>query len=124
MLDRIEGDEGSLEAFVQSPYGFVPKEDGISYTEWAPGVVSASLVGDFNDWDRESHPMVKDQWGKWHLFIPGRKTIPHGSKVKISMCKSNGERIERIPAWIHYCKQDPTTHLYEGKRYEQLRGRD
>ena len=31
---------------------------GVYFAVWAPHAVSVSLVGDFNNWDPESHPMT------------------------------------------------------------------
>lgn len=62
--------------------------------------------------------MKRDSFGVWETFIPntpeGLPAIAHGSKVKISMISSTGERIERIPAWIKRAEYDPASNLYEG----------
>lgn len=62
--------------------------------------------------------MKRDPFGVWEIVVPntpeGTAAIPHGSKVKISMIASTGERIERIPAWIRRAEYDPNTNLYEG----------
>ncbi|PWY99927.1 glycoside hydrolase [Testicularia cyperi] len=113
-VDRITTSEGGLEKFSRSyqQMGFQvdPKTQTVSYTEWAPNAVEASLIGDFNNWDRSSHKMQKDDFGKWHLTIPpvagGKCAIPHDSKIKISMLLPSGERIERLPAWIKRVTQD------------------
>src|SRR5215203_6144204 len=36
---------------------------GVWYREWAPAALQLRLIGDFNDWDRYGHPMVRDQFG-------------------------------------------------------------
>ncbi|CAE6449752.1 unnamed protein product [Rhizoctonia solani] len=87
----------------------VQPDNSVNYSEWAPNAVEASLIGDFNGWDRGSHKMTKDQFGVWSLNVPsnnGACPIPHDSKVKISMVLPNGERIERLPAWIKRVTQD------------------
>jgi 1,4-alpha-glucan branching enzyme len=103
----IEENEGGLEKFALgfNKMGFQidEKSGGITYREYAPGVVQAFLIGDFNSWNRDSHPMKRDPFGTWSIELPGKGgkfAIEHGSKVKISMIKPNGERIERLPAWI------------------------
>ncbi|KAL2913315.1 alpha-1,4-glucan branching enzyme [Polyrhizophydium stewartii] len=111
-LAHIEQTEGGLEAFAlgHTRFGFSVSPAAITYREWAPGAAAASLVGDFNGWNRDSHPMKRDDFGVWEIVIPhaadGTPAIPHNSKVKISMVKPNGERIERIPAWIRRATQD------------------
>lgn len=50
-LKEIEECEGSLEAFSRGyeRFGFTIEADGVQYREWAPGVVEASLIGDFSN---------------------------------------------------------------------------
>lgn len=109
---NIEEAEGGLDAFSKGyeKFGLLPQPDGsILYREWAPGVQEAFLIGDFNEWNRNANPMKKNQYGVWECRVlpkGGIPAIPHGSKVKISMITSSGERIERIPAWIRRVTQD------------------
>lgn len=111
-VKQIDETEGGLENFSKGyeRFGLIPQSDGsIIYREWAPGVEKANLIGDFNDWNREANPMKKNEFGVWECTIPakeGKPSIPHGSKVKISMVTPSGERIERLPAWIRRVTQD------------------
>jgi 1,4-alpha-glucan branching enzyme len=64
--------------------------------------------------------MKRNDFGVWEIFLPdsptGGKAITHKSKVKISMKLPNGERIERVPAWIRRVEQDASKSvLYECK---------
>lgn len=95
--------------------GFNETRDGITYREWAPNAKTAYLIGDFNSWDRTSHPMIRDQYGVWSIKLPPG-TIPHNTKVKISMeIEGWSERAERIPAYIKYAVQDLTkSPVYDG----------
>lgn len=89
-------------------FTFGPNGD-ITYREWAPNAVEASLIGDFNNWDRGATPMKRNDFGVWEVVIAGNNgspSIPHNSKIKISMVTRGGERIERLPAWIKYVTQD------------------
>ncbi|EGG04427.1 family 13 glycoside hydrolase [Melampsora larici-populina 98AG31] len=111
-VKQIDETEGGLDNFSKGfeRFGLIPQSDGsIIYREWAPGVEKANLIGDFNDWNREANPMEKNEFGVWECTIPakgGKPSIPHGSKVKISMVTPSGERIERLPAWIRRVTQD------------------
>lgn len=91
-------------------YGLHATKDGVTYREWAPNAVSASLIGDFNQWDHQANPMEKDEYGTWSIVVPnlsdGRCPIPHGSKIKISMVTPQGERIDRLPAWARRVTQN------------------
>ena len=40
-------------------YGFHRTEKGWIYREWAPNATAMHLIGDFNKWNRESHPMQR-----------------------------------------------------------------
>ncbi|PVF97241.1 putative branching enzyme [Serendipita vermifera] len=110
---KIDQTEGGMEKFTRGYERFglnVGPKNEVIYREWAPNAVKASLIGDFNDWSRESHPMTKDAYGVWEIIVPpdtyGNVAIPHDSKIKISMLLPSGERIERLPAWITRVTQD------------------
>src|ERR1700722_13458503 len=36
---------------------------GVWYREWAPMALQLRVIGDFNNWDRMAHPMVRDEFG-------------------------------------------------------------
>ncbi|MBI5596893.1 MAG: 1,4-alpha-glucan branching protein GlgB [Elusimicrobia bacterium] len=45
---------------------------GVHFAVWAPDAQYASVVGDFNGWDRGVHPMsAVGSSGVWAVFIPG-----------------------------------------------------
>ena len=46
---------------------------GTLFTVWAPNAEAVSVMGDFNQWDRGSHPLkVRDDGsGIWEGFVPG-----------------------------------------------------
>ncbi|ORY32704.1 glycoside hydrolase, partial [Rhizoclosmatium globosum] len=103
----IEASEGGIDKFTRGfeSLGFVVKDDGsVSYREWAPNAVEASLVGDFNNWDASKHKMKKNPFGVFEIVVS--EGIPHLSKVKIAMTLPDGRHIDRIPAWIQYATQD------------------
>ncbi|KDE03556.1 1,4-alpha-glucan-branching enzyme [Microbotryum lychnidis-dioicae p1A1 Lamole] len=112
-VQQIDSTEGGLDRFSQGyrHFGFnVTAQNDIVYREWAPNATSAYLVGDFNGWDRDSHPMMKNDYGVFELTlqaVKGQAAIPHNSKVKISMTAPGIEgRIERLPAWVKRVVQD------------------
>ncbi len=88
-------------------------ETGVWYREWAPGAQSLSLIGDFNDWNRDSNPMSVDEWGIWHLFLPDKDysdRLTHGSRVKVHVVFENGG-LDRIPAYIQRVIQESETEF-------------
>ncbi|EXA37542.1 1,4-alpha-glucan-branching enzyme [Fusarium oxysporum f. sp. raphani 54005] len=111
-IKTINDTEGGLEKFSRGAekFGFnVDANNNIVYREWAPNATAAFLIGDFNNWDRNAHPMTKNDFGVFEITIPakdGQPAIPHLSKVKISLNLPNGEHVDRLPAWIKYVTQD------------------
>jgi 1,4-alpha-glucan branching enzyme len=85
-----------------------------SIREWAPAARGVSLIGDFNQWDRESHPLTATDQGVWKLDLPA-DALAHGQKVKLHVIGADGSRRDRIPACIRRAVQDPTTHDYCGQ---------
>uniref|UniRef100_A0A9J8CSU0 1,4-alpha-glucan branching enzyme n=1 Tax=Cyprinus carpio carpio TaxID=630221 RepID=A0A9J8CSU0_CYPCA len=39
------------------------------FTEWTPGAEAVFLTGDFNSWEKESHPLTQKEYGKWELYL-------------------------------------------------------
>jgi 1,4-alpha-glucan branching enzyme len=44
---------------------------GTRFAVWAPNAAAVHVIGDFNGWDHDSHPMTArpDQSGIWEIFI-------------------------------------------------------
>ena len=53
-------------------FGAHLNEKGVTFRVWAPNAQGISVVGDFNDWNIQEHPMnpVYGTHGIWELFIP------------------------------------------------------
>lgn len=92
---------------------YSPKEKGWYYREWAPAAYGLSLIGDFNNWNREANPLSKTSDGIWEAFIPGN-VLKEGSLVKVNVKAKNGNH-DRIPAYIFRVVQDPNTHDFSGQ---------
>lgn len=86
------------------------------YREWAPSAYALFLIGDFNNWNKESHPLTKNDKGIWEIFISDTSTNPlkHENLVKVLIKAQNGD-LERIPAYIQRAVQDPNTHVFSGQ---------
>jgi len=104
--------------------GFFPdfNNNTITFREWAPAASSLSLVGDFNNWDPDAHPLERvenppSEWainyGLWEIVLPFFSGNPeeapddklhHGSRVKLNVNSMAGE-ITRLPSHIHYACQ-------------------
>ena len=93
---------------------FHPASNQWTVREWAPAAQAVFLIGDFNNWNRESHPLAPSNLGVWKLELPG-DALAHGQKVKLHIVGADGSRRDRIPACIRRAVQDPTTHDYCGQ---------
>ena len=122
-LDEICEAEGSLKEFALGHESFglnrgqCDGEPGVWYREWAPGADALYLIGDFNDWQRESHPLQRDERGVWSLFLPDAlyaDKLVHGSKVKVHVCSDLGP-MDRIPVYIRRSVYEEERNLYSGQ---------
>ena len=92
-------------------YGFHKVKGGWVYREWAPGATAMHLIGEFNNWNRTSHPMTAVGNGSWEIMIPGARTLKHRSKVKVAVTSARGTE-DRIPLYATYVVQDEKTHNF------------
>lgn len=122
-LDTLQKSEGSLLKFASSykNYGVQADRESkkITVLEYIPEVQLVSIVGDFNDWNTESHQLVQvNNFGLWKLEIDpvnGEYAIPHDSKYKISMLTASGERIFRVDPWVKRATFNKDSTTYEGR---------
>ena len=63
--------------------GCQPVEGGFVFRLWAPHAQSVHVVGDFNFWNRRSHPMKSIGNGVWEIFLPGEDALWEGCRVKV-----------------------------------------
>lgn len=62
---------------------------GVRFAVWAPNAKSASVVGNFNFWNNESHPMVNVMnSGVWALFVP---ELREGEVYKYAITTQEGK---------------------------------
>lgn len=116
-MQRIRRKYGTLMEFAKGYERFGFNRDAETgewiYREWAPGARGLSLIGDFNGWNRESHPMTPTATGVWELRLPA-DALQHGQHVKVHVIGADSRHADRIPAWIRYTEQDPQTYDYSG----------
>ena len=81
---RILGKVQTLNDFANAYnyYGFHHADGGWYYREWAPAAYQLYLEGEFNGWNKTSHPLKKLDNGNWELFLPGDDALWDGCRVK------------------------------------------
>lgn len=112
---QLLGEHGTFSEFASGHhfFGFHRTETGWIYREWAPAAQALFLLGDFNGWNRYSHPLSPKD-GYWSIELPGHDSLMHLSRVKV-MVRSFGIERDRIPLYIHKVVQDPNTHDFSGQ---------
>ena len=82
--------------------------EGTYFAVWAPDAERVSVAGDFNGWDRESHPMrARGRSGIWECFIPG---VGKGTLYKYQICsRYNGYRVDKADPFALYDEISPKT---------------
>ena len=89
-------------------YGFHRTENGWAYREWAPSAYQLYLEGDFNGWNKTSHPLRPLGNGDWELLLEGENALWEGCRVK-TVVDANMQRTEHIPLYARRVVQDPKT---------------
>jgi 1,4-alpha-glucan branching enzyme len=95
-------------------FGFHQTHKGWYYREWAPAADSLYLIGDFNNWNPTSHPLKKKKNGVWEIYLPGKHSLTHTSRVKVRVHSMGIER-DRIPLYINRVIQHPETNDFSGQ---------
>src|SRR5476651_1157504 len=67
--------------------GAIPLEGSTSFRVWAPNATTVSVVGEFNDWNAETHPLEREEGGLWAREVEG--AVP-GNQYQFEI--TNGER--------------------------------
>ena len=115
-----EGETLSQFANAADYFGFHHLKDGWVYREWAPAADALYLEGDFNDWDKKSHPLTKidDYFGVWELKL-AEDEIQAGCQVKTVVV--NGEAVtEHIPLYARRVVQDKDTYQWCGVVWDDI----
>jgi 1,4-alpha-glucan branching enzyme len=82
--------------------------DGTYFAVWAPNARHVTVEGNFNGWNKSSHPMhVRwDGSGIWELFIPG---IGTGEVYKYYINSHTGETLEKADPFALRWEEPPST---------------
>lgn len=119
-LSTLEETEGGYDQFTQSykTFGVQRQPDNsLHFREWAPAAEALFLTGDFNAWEKFTHPYTKQEFGKWELILPPKHdnspAVDHNSKLKVVVHTEEDERLYRISPWAKYVTRDEKTVIYD-----------
>ncbi|MFC1611926.1 1,4-alpha-glucan branching protein GlgB, partial [Myxococcota bacterium] len=81
---------------------------GTLFAVWAPNAEQVCVTGDFNDWDRASHPMrAVGRSGIWEGFVPG---AAHGDLYKYSLrSRFHGYQVDKADPFARSHEAPPGT---------------
>ncbi len=81
---------------------------GTRFAVWAPNAESVSVVGDFNDWNRDCHPMWnRGASGIWEGFV---EAAGEGANYKYSIVsRTSGQRLEKADPFAFWAEPPPAT---------------
>ena len=92
---------------------------GTCFAVWAPNAQSVSVIGDFNGWNNESHPLSPrwDGSGIWEGFVPG---VGHGALYKYHIVSrfSNYEADKGDPFAFYWEVSPKTASIVWDTSYE------
>lgn len=78
---------------------------GFCFAVWAPNAASVHVIGSFNDWNEESHPMEKlGPGGIYKLFIPG---VGENELYKYLIRTPAGEKLYKADPFANYAEMRP-----------------
>ncbi len=82
--------------------------DGTYFAVWAPDAEQVFVMGDFNGWDKASHPLgSRGQSGIWEGFLPG---VGQGTIYKYYIhSRYHGYRVDKADALGFYYEGPPRT---------------
>ncbi|HYC27655.1 MAG TPA: 1,4-alpha-glucan branching protein GlgB, partial [Chitinophagaceae bacterium] len=83
-------------------------KEGYHFTVWAPNATKITVIGTFNNWNLESHPLQPrwDKSGVWEGFIPG---VKKGDIYKYRITGFNGTVTEKGDPLGNYWEVRPRT---------------
>ena len=81
---------------------------GTYFAVWAPNATLVTVVGYFNGWNKESHPLKVrlDKSGIWEGFIPN---VLKGEAYKYHIHGFGGMRVDKADPFAHFAELKPHT---------------
>ena len=92
-------------------------EQGYLFRVYAPEAEKVSVMGEFNDWNRDVDYMTRDEQGIWEKFIPN---IPEYAAYKYSVWAKSGDVFDKSDPYGFHFETRPgnATKAYDLEGYE------
>ena len=92
-------------------------EQGYLFRVYAPEAEKVSVMGEFNDWNRDADYMTRDEQGIWEKFIPN---IPKYAAYKYSVWAKSGDVFDKSDPYGFHFETRPgnATKAYDIDGYE------
>ena len=81
-------------------------EQGYLFRVYAPEAEKVSVMGEFNDWNRNADYMTRDEQGIWEKFIPN---IPEYAAYKYSVWAKSGDVFDKSDPYGFHFETRPGT---------------
>ena len=102
---------------------------GASFSVWAPNARAVTVMGSFNDWNRDSHPLrPRESSGIWEEFIPG---VSKGSVYKYHIVsRHHGHVVDKADPFGFLHEKPPRTASlvwdldYQWSDHDWMQGRE
>ncbi len=80
------------------------KFNGTVFRVWAPNAKTVSVIGDFNDWDKNENVMSKiDPQGVFECLVP--REIPNFSMYKFLITTNNNDELIKIDPYAYHFEE-------------------
>ena len=81
---------------------------GYYFAVWAPNATYISVIGNFNDWDKTTHPLYVrlESSGIWEGFIPD---LPKGESYKYHIHGFQGKQQDKGDPYANFWEKRPAT---------------
>jgi 1,4-alpha-glucan branching enzyme len=83
-------------------------QSGVNFAVWAPNANKVTVVGDFNGWNNQEHPLFVrwDGSGIWEGFIP---ELGVGTVYKYAIWSNQGQYLEKGDPYATFWEHPPRT---------------
>lgn len=113
-----EGTNSRLYEYLGAHRAEIGNDEGVVFRVWAPNARSVSVVGNFNDWNRDANWMEKiDDRGIWECFVP--YNLDEYEIYKFSVETVHGDIVLKADPYAFHSETRPSTgsKIYDINNY-------